>query len=126
MALRSRPPEPKIGGLTLPSYGYMGDIPLYREAVRIPEVDMRRPEPPDLVKIQYGAGDKNIVGALLRVVAGEESGLDVPPPPDYAATLLQSWGYPTSMDALSADEWAARISANAAMNPNPFDLIGGY
>ena len=114
-----------MSGLTLPSYGYMGDVPVYRDSVRIPDIKRTAPNPPDLVKIQYGAGDKNIVGSLLRAASGEESGL-VGVPPDYAAMLLQSWGYPTSMDALSADEWAARISANAAMNPNPFDLIGGY
>ena len=62
--------------------------------------------------------------ALLRAANGEESGL-TGVPPEYAAKLLTQWGYPTSMDALSADEWEQRISANA-MQLNPLDLLGGY
>ena len=69
------------------------------------------------------------MGSLLRAANGEESGLTGVPPgvckcPSMRQMLLTQWGYPTSMDALSADEWEQRISANA-MQLNPLDLLGG-
>lgn len=124
MALTSRPPAPSMSGLRLPGYGYLNDIPVYRDPVDIPRVQQPQRQTPDLVKVQFGAGDKGIVGSLLRAANGEESGL-TGVPPEYAAKLLTQWGYPTSMDALSADEWEQRISANA-MQINPLDLLGGY
>ena len=113
-----------MSGLRLPGYGYLNDIPVYRDSVDIPRVQQPQRQTPDLVKVQFGAGDKSIVGSLLRAANGEESGL-TGVPPEYAAKLLTQWGYPTSMDALSADEWEQRISANA-MQINPLDLLGGY
>jgi len=125
MAIRSRPPAPQLGRMpSLPGYGYLDDVPVYRDPVRIPDIRRTEPQFPDIVRAQFGAGDKNTVGALLRTVAGEDGGM-TGVPPEYAAHLLQSFGYPTAMDALSADEWDQRIKANATL-PNPLDMFGGY
>ena len=58
MAITSRPPAPSMSGLRLPSYGYLDDIPVYRDPVDIPRIQQSTYETPDLVKIQFGAGTR--------------------------------------------------------------------
>jgi hypothetical protein len=114
--------------------GYAGDLP-----VRSTYPDLPKPqspeqaqshmqdaipvasELPDIVRVRTGKGDPAIVGALLRQANGEESGL-TGVPATYAAKVLQSWGYPTTMDAWDAATWESSIAANAA--PNPLTMLG--
>lgn len=123
MALRI--PKPQLGEMpNLPQYGYMNDVPIFTEPVEIPRFDFPDVEMPLIARVQYGAGDKQIVGSLLRTANGE--GGDLPGiSPTYAASLLTGWGYPTSMDAWSADQWANAIGANA-QQVTPMDILEGY
>ena len=119
-----KPPAP-------PQFGTPGGMPIRRTEITpprpvAPEQAFETPEfqMPDLVSVRYGAGDKQIVGSLLKAANGEESGL-TGVPASYATKLLQSWGYPTTMDAWTADQWDAAIKANAAMT-NPMAALMGY
>lgn len=125
MALRI--PQPQFGGMPrLPQYGYMNDVPVMSEPVEIPRLDLPEVEVPLIARVQYGAGDKDIVGALLRIANGEASDLPgISPSPTYAVDLLTGWDYPTSMDAWNADQWANAIGTNAQM-PTPLDILEGY
>ena len=74
------------------------------------------------MKIQFGAGTRASWDRCYGLRMGRER-------PDRRAArvcskLLTQWGYSNPMDALSADEWEQRISANA-MQLNPLDLLGG-
>ena len=120
-----------------PDYGYLGDM-------QVPQPDLSYDAPdtpeyvdqfmkqnyeqpaniPDPLRAKYGAGDKNMVGALLKAANGQESGL-MGVPPTYAAKLLQSFGYPTTADAWDAPTWQAAIESHAA-DSNPLTLLRGY
>ncbi len=117
-----------------PDLGYPGDLPIRTSYPKIAEPqapDQARQhmetavapnrELPDIVRVRFGKGDPAIVGALLKQANGEESGL-VGVPATYAAKMLQSWGYPTAMDAWDAATWESSIGANAA--PNPLSMLG--
>lgn len=119
-----------------PDYGYLGEMKLPRIEVRLPEVQSpedawdylepyRQPvQVPDVVRVRYGAGDKATVGELLRIANGEASDL-LGVSPSYASELLTGWGYPTSMDAWTADQWEASIGSRA-LEPNPLTLLNGF
>lgn len=118
-----------------PNFGNVGSLPIRRTQVELPRVedpqyafkDMQpqQMQVPDIVNVRYGAGDKNVVGQLLKAANGEESGL-TGVSSTYAAKLLQGWGYPTTADAWTYDEWDAALKANAGM-VNPMQmLLGGY
>jgi hypothetical protein len=116
-----------------PGYGYLGDIqtPIQRTQPKLPQAEdpakafpQQEMQMPDVVKVRYGAGDKAIVGALLKAVNGEDSGL-TGVSSTYAAKMLQGWGYPTAADAWTADQWKQALDANAAMM-NPMGMLGGY
>lgn len=107
-------------------YGMAGDLRLPRHRPELPEVqppDFQRPRMPDLVKAQLGAGDKAVVGDLLRIANGEPATLSGIPS-TYATRLLQSWGYPTAMDAWTADQWKQAIDAKAAETSGAAALMG--
>jgi hypothetical protein len=111
------PPRPQ-------DYGYAGDLALPETQVNLPAVKVPRPEPmqtPDIVRAQYGSGDKAIVGSLLRAANGEDSGM-VGITPTFAARILTSFGYPTTMDGWTGDQWAAAIDGNAG-KLNPLDIL---
>jgi hypothetical protein len=115
-----------------PNWGYVDQIPIRRtqpiqSQVREPSMPELNQElqMPDVVKVRFGAGDKAIVGALLKAVNGEESGL-TGVSSTYASKMLQGWGYPTTADAWTSDQWKQALDANAAtMNPMG-PLLGGY
>jgi hypothetical protein len=116
-----------------PSWGYLGDLqtPIQRTQPKLPQVEdpakafpQQEMQMPDVVKVRYGAGDKAIVGALLKAVNGEDSGL-TGVSSTYAAKMLQGWGYPTTADAWTSDQWKQALDANAAMT-NPMGMLGGY
>ncbi len=120
-----------------PDWGYLGDM-------QVPQPDLSYDAPdspeqvaqftqqnyeqpaviPDALRARYGAGDKQIVGALLKAANGQESGLNGIPP-SYATQLLQSFGYPTTADAWDAATWQAAIESHAA-DSNPLTLLRGY
>lgn len=114
-----------------PNWGYVGDTKIRQTQLQQPQYrEPQLPEPqemqmPDVVRVRYGAGDKQIVGALLKAVRGEESGL-TGVSSTYAAKTLQQFGYPTEADAWTADQWKQALDANAAtMNPMGA-LLGEY
>lgn len=82
----------------------------FREPIRMP----------DAVRASMGAGDRQIVGELLKIVNGQESGLKVGP--DIARSLLDQWGYPHDPDAWSYDEWQQAIESRS-LEPSPEQLI---
>lgn len=117
-----------------PDFGYIGGLAVPNSSPRIaapqePDAafeQMQNAIPvaedlPDLVRVQYGKGDAQIVGALLKQANGEDSGL-VGVPSTLAVRLLQSWGYPTTMDAWDAATWEQTIGTNA--QPNPLQMLG--
>jgi hypothetical protein len=115
-----------------PNWGYVGDTKirqtqLPQSQVREPQLDYPPEEMqmPDIVKVRYGAGDKQIVGALLKAANGEESGL-TGVSSTYAAKMLQDFGYPTTADAWTADQWKQALDANAATVNPMAPLLGGY
>lgn len=106
-------------------YGMVGPLRLPKHEPELPKVlppeqafrDMPKPQQfkvPDLVTVRNGAGDPAVVGDLLRAANGEPTQKYQNIPATYAAKLLQSFGYPTTMDAWTADEWKAAIDANKA------------
>lgn len=120
-----------------PDWGYLGDMQvptpdLSYDAPQTPEqadsfMKSNYEQPatiPDSLRARYGAGDPKMVGALLRAANGQESGL-MGVPPTYAASLLQSFGYPTTMDAWDGPTWDAAIKSHAA-DQNPLTLLRGY
>lgn len=107
-----------------PGYGYLGDLALPATTVRLPKPappDLQQPRIPDVVRAQYSAGDKQVVGDLLRAANGEENGL-VGITPTFAARILTSFGYPTTMDAWTADQWSSAIESRA-LEMNPLDIL---
>ncbi len=112
-------------------FGYPGGMKIQRTDVQMPKVEdpqyafpKQEMQVPDVVNVRYGAGDKNIVGSLLKAANGQESGL-TGVTSTYAAKLLQTWGYPTTADAWTRDQWEQGIGSNAAM-VNPTTMLGGY
>lgn len=71
---------------------------------------------PDVVSVYFGAGDRETVGDLIRIVNGEEAGLEGVSP-EIATYLLNQWGYPTTFDAWSSDEWEAALASNQPASP---------
>jgi hypothetical protein len=116
-----------------PGWGYIEGSPIRR--TQLPQSNVREPQSsfgqqqemqvPDIVRVRTGAGDKAIVGALLKAANGEESGL-VGVPSTFAATLLESWGMPTTADAWTADRWKQELDARAATVNPMTPLLGGY
>lgn len=118
-----------------PSFGAPGGIPIRRTQPELPRVqepeyafremtqNQQPMQMPDIVRVRYGAGDKQIVGALLKAASGQESGL-TGVSSTYAAKLLQSWGMPTDANAWSGPDWDAAIKANAGMT-NPMQMLLG-
>jgi len=112
-------------------FGYPGELGIRQTQVQMPKVEdpqyafpKQEMQVPDIVNVRYGAGDKAIVGSLLKAVKGEESGL-TGVSSTYAVRLLQQWGYPTEADAWTADQWKQGLDANAGMS-NPMAMLGGY
>jgi hypothetical protein len=113
----------------------VGNLPIRRTQPQLPKVeepqyafrDMQQNQQPmqmpDIVRVRYGAGDKQIVGALLKAASGQESGL-TGVSSTYAAKMLQSFGYPTTADAWTGPEWDAAIKGNAGMT-NPLQMLLG-
>lgn len=112
------------------NWGYVGDTKIRQTQLqpgqyREPQLEMpTEMQVPDVVRVRYGAGDKAIVGSLLKAAKGEESGL-TGVSSTYAAKMLQQWGYPTEADAWTKDQWKSALDANAAQ-VNPMALLGGY
>src|SRR5690349_10008223 len=120
-----------------PDFGYLGDM-------QVPTPDLTPPDPttpeqaasfikqnyeqpatiPDALRVRYGAGDPATVKALLLTANGQDGGL-VGVPATYAASVLQSFGYPTTMDAWDGPTWQQAIASHAA-DPNPLTLPRGY
>lgn len=112
-----KPPSP-------PDYGYINSMPIQQTQVDLPQMQpVKLPELqiPDVVRAMHGAGDKNMVGALLKAAAGEDSGL-IGVSPTFAASLLGKMGYPTNADDWSPDQWQQSIDANA-MKPNLLTIL---
>lgn len=116
-------------------FGYLGDARIRATQTRLPQVadpeqiayelsQYRPPKMPDVVRARYGAGDKQMVGSLLRAANGEDSGL-TGVSPMQAVKILDSFGYPSSADAWTYDQWEQAITANA-VQPNPLDVLGMY
>lgn len=119
----------------IPDYGYLGgfsirpteapDIPtpMAPEAVAEHLAGYSQPpRMPDIVRAHYGSSDREMVGRLLMAAAGEESGLQGVSP-TMAAGLLEGWGYPTTMDAMSADEWEQALMSHVN-DYNPIRTLG--
>ena len=84
------------------------------------------PGVPDLLRVHYGAADKAIVGDLLRIVEGSEPAQLRGITAELAQKYLTDWGYPSQMDAWTADEWASGLEAHS-LDFNPLTLFNiGY
>jgi hypothetical protein len=122
--------DERMGGLGLPKTEIMPPDPMTPDQLAYQMQPYEMPELPDAVVMRYGKGDKNVVGDLLRIVAGEQTqrmGVS----PTQAASWLTEWGYPTTMDGWTADQWAAALETNAAeLTPldllQPFDVVERY
>lgn len=118
-------PQPHLGQMPqLPSYGYLGNERVLPDQVDIPRPEMPRfqqPEIPDIVRAQFGAGDKTMVGALLRAANGQDSGI-AGLSPEYAVKLLTDFGYPTDAAAWDAATWQSAIDAHA-IEPNLLSVL---
>lgn len=121
-----------------PNFGYMNpDDPVPIQSTEVEQIRIPEPEQsfrqmnegfepiqiPDVVRVQYGAGDFNIVKNLLAVVNDKEhqlSGVSK----EFATRMLTKWGYPTDPSAWTADVWEAKL-AERALDPNPLTFLGG-
>jgi hypothetical protein len=70
----------------------------------------------DLVKVQYGPVDKQLIGQLLASVAGQDSGL-VGVPSTFASQRLTQLGLPQHFEDWTTDQWDQRIGELEAQNP---------
>lgn len=129
-------PNGQLGLPTPPQYGYLGDahIPM---AVNLDNIQPRNvsfsglaqqidPGPmqiPDIIRVRYSAGDKQVVGQLYAETQGKPSGL-TGVGPSAAADILTGWGYPSDPNAWDNATWDAALAANTT--PNPFDLLGAF
>lgn len=63
----------------------------------------------DLVKVQFGPIDKQLIGQLLASVAGQDSGL-VGVPSTYASQRLTQLGLPQHFTDWTTDQWTNAIA----------------
>ena len=96
----------------------MGEVPQFQPPMQPDQVSrelgIQPDRVPDVMAVSQGRKDKQIVGELLNIVAGEPSQLRAITPA-LAAQFLEHWGYPTSRDAWTYDEWAAALTPAPAV-----------
>ena len=79
---------------------------------------------PDIVRVQWGAGDYGVLQELYKIMADQPTnlvGIDKP----CACRQLTKWGYPLNPADWAPEQFEELMAVHAGQ-PNPLSLLGGF